>query len=98
MRLSYEPAAVASALAVLFQAAALFGWLPDAFDGARVSEALVLLATGAVGLYVRSRAYPAAKIEDAARVDESFEPGNIHEKAWRGRRRKEMDKEAGASV
>ena len=87
-KLRYEPAAVAASLAVLFQAAMLFGWLPDAFDSNRVSESLVLIATALAGFYVRSRAYPAAKIEDAASVDPSLHPEAIEDKARVGRHRK----------
>lgn len=94
MKLSYEPAAVSAALAVLFQAAALFGWLPKAFQAEQVANALVLVSTALAGLYARSRAYPAAKIEDAAIADPGgFSPDAIERTAHAGRRRKQAAKQ-----
>jgi len=95
VKLSYEPAAVAAALAVIFQAVALFGWLPKTFQAEQVADALVLVATALVGLYARSKGWPTAKIEDAATVDPSFHPEAINAKAAKGRRHREAVEERG---
>lgn len=99
-KLSYEPNRVVggafalvgavSALAIYYQVLT-----PEA---AALWSALAMIVIPPIqGEIARRFTWPVAKIEDAAHVDESFEPATINQKARQGRRRKEAAKE-GPSV